>query len=104
MGPVQIADVATPSRAGAVTEVPFTIDTNEVRGGAYFSGGSLGFNWYQLKGQTSGILRLEGINESFITKVTLLTSDGDIIAQDLIIFGVKTTLIFNKSSAKQGFR
>lgn len=96
-GPVMatIDDVTASGGVGAVTEVPFTIDTGEVEKGAYISGGSLGFNWHQLGGQTSGVLHLEGLTKTLITRMSLSASDGSVIAQDLIIPGVKTALTFN---------
>lgn len=84
-------------------EVPFAIDVSEVEGGAYIAGGSLGFNWYELNAQTSGVVHLEGLNASPITKMNLLASDGSVIAQDILIPGFKVTLTFGaKATAQTG--
>jgi hypothetical protein len=97
-----IGNVPHSAGAGLVIEVPFTIDTSEIRGGSYLygpHGGSFGFNLHELGGQTSGTFRLNGLAENSIIKITLGGPDGDIIAQDLYIPRVKTTLVFNVKTA-----
>lgn len=91
-------NITVSAETDAVSEIPFTIDTDEIRGGAYISGGSLGFNWFKLNGQMSGVIRLEGPDERRFTKMSLLAADGAVIAEDLLIPGVKTTLTFDATT------
>lgn len=93
-----LLSITVSTATDAVSDIPFTVDTDEIQGGAYISGGSLGFNWFMLKGQTSGVVRLEGLNERYFTKMSLLAPDGAVIAEDLLVAGIKTTLTFDATT------
>lgn len=92
-----ISDVTASGGAGAVSKVPFSIDTSEVEGGTALSSGLFDFDWYSLGRQTSGVYPLaRELSENYsIVRVTLTLADGSIAAEDLLILGVKETLIFN---------
>lgn len=93
MGPVRIADVATPSRAGAVTEVPFTIDTSEVEGAEIIYTGEQSF-----PATASGTLTVD-IESLYYDAVYLFNANNSVVAKDVIHPDIKMSLEFNAANS-----
>lgn len=95
-----LTDVLT--KVGSKTrtfDVHFAIDVNNLRRSDYISSGPL--DWYSLNGESSGKLVLSVGEGVTIIKLTLSSSKGDIIAQDVMVPGIKENVAFNSRTNAQ---
>lgn len=93
MSPAQIADVATSSRAGAVTEVPFTIDTSEVEGAEIIYTGEQSF-----PASASGTLAVD-VESLYYDTVYLFDASNSVVAKDVVHPDIKMSLEFNAANS-----
>lgn len=95
---VHLAAQAPPSEG--ITEVPFSIDTDEIEGAATIWADIFG-DRTMLNGSTSGtfVLPLPLTADAPIMFVTLSRDGGGIVAEDVLVYGVKETLQFDAANA-----
>ncbi len=103
MTQAQLEQVSVNTQLQALTKVPFTVDTAEITGGVEVSAGQKE-GLFLDDGETSGTFELPRplTPEDPLMLVTLWGADVSLVAQDVLIYGVKESLTFDATNAAKG--
>ncbi len=95
------AQVTKMGRSSPQNGISFTINTGEVVLAEYISAGLLERTEQKLNGATAGIflLPVEISSSNPTMSVRLISDNGNILAEDIIIFSVKENLVFDAASS-----